>query len=237
MEKQNYEVALNFRAYLDKIGCSFRTMEEYDRMLRLSFNSYLSEYPSYSNFYDCTDSSLVSRIFDRMNADPYYKELNIKWRGVPENAFRHYISFLYVSKGFRWKENSTIGFYIFLTEEKNLSVTNAGKIIDILKNRNEVKAVLKAHNLEGTEVLSIVNRIVDDIINLYNDGNKELAIQGGKYLLEYGLNSLPKSKIVQRWPAKIEKIQKEICVLLSDRGIRNTSFSIAVDGSGQVRFL
>lgn len=237
MEKQNYEVALNFRAYLDKIGCSFRTMEEYDRMLRLSFNSYLSEYPSYSNFYDCTDSSLVSRIFDRMNADPYYKELNTKWRGVPENAFRHYISFLYVSKGFRWKENSTIGFYKFLTEDKNLSVTNAGKIIDILKNRNEVKAVLKAHNIEGTEVLSIVNRIVDEIINLYNDDNKELAIQGGKYLLEYGLNSLPKSKMVQRCPAKIEKIQKEICVLLSDRGIRNTSFSVAVDGSGQVRFL
>ena len=237
MEKNNNEVALNFRAYLDKIGCSFRSMEEYDRMLRLSFNSYLSEYPSYSNFYDCTGSSLVSRIFDRMNADPYYKELNIKWRGVPENAFRHYISFLYVSKGFRWKENSTIGFYKFLTEEKNMSVTNAGKIIDILKNRNEVKAVLKAHNLEGTEVLSIVNRIVYDIINLYDGDNKELAIQGGKYLLEYGLNSLPKSKMVQRQPAKIERIQKEISVLLSDRGIRNTSFSVAVDGSGQVRFL
>jgi len=237
MEKRYNEVALNFRAYLDKIGCSFRSMEEYDRMLRMSFNSYLSEYPSYSNFYDCTDSSLVSRIFDRMNADPYYKELNIKWRGVPENAFRHYISFLYVSKGFRWKENSTIGFYKFLTEEKNLSVTNAGKIIDILKNRKEVKAVLKAHNLEGTEVLSIVNRIVDDIINLYNGDNKELAIQGGKYLLEYGLNSLPKSKMVQKQPAKIEKIQKEICVLISDRGIRNASFSVAVDGSGQVRFL
>ncbi|MBP5420880.1 MAG: hypothetical protein J6Y78_00405 [Paludibacteraceae bacterium] len=237
MEKKNNEVALNFRAYLDKIGCSFRSMEEYDRMLRLSFNSYLSEYPSYSNFYDCTDSSLVSRIFDRMNADPYYKELNIKWRGVPENAFRHYISFLYVSKGFRWKENSTIGFYKFLTEEKNVSVTNAGKIIDILKNKNEVKAVLKAHNLEGTEVLSIVNRIVDDIINLYDGDNKELAIQGGKYLLEYGLNSLPKSKMIQILPAKIEKIQKEIRVLLSDRGIRNMSFSVAVDGSGQVRFL
>ena len=237
MEKKNNEVALNFRAYLDKIGCSFRSMEEYDRMLRMSFNSYLSEYPSYSNFYDCTDSSLVSRIFDRMNADPYYKELNIKWRGVPENAFRHYISFLYVSKGFRWKENSTIGFYKFLTEEKNVSVTNAGKIIDILKNKNEVKAVLKAHNLEGTEVLSIVNRIVDDIINLYDGDNKELAIQGGKYLLEYGLNSLPKSKMIQILPAKIEKIQKEIRVLLSDRGIRNMSFSVAVDGSGQVRFL
>lgn len=237
MEKKNNEVALNFRAYLDKIGCSFRSMEEYDRMLRLSFNSYLSEYPSYSNFYDCTDSSLVSRIFDRMNADPYYKELNIKWRGVPENAFRHYISFLYVSKGFRWKENSTIGFYKFLTEEKNVSVTNAGKIIDILKNKNEVKAVLKAHNLEGTEVLSIVNRIVDDIINLYDGDNKELAIQGGKYLLEYGLNSLPKSKMIQILPAKIEKVQKEIRVLLSDRGIRNMSFSVAVDGSGQVRFL
>ena len=237
MAKNNNEVALNFRAYLDKIGCSFRSMEEYDRMLRLSFNSYLSEYPSYSNFYDCTDSSLVSRIFDRMNADPYYKELNIKWRGVPENAFRHYISFLYVSKGFRWKENSTIGFYKFLTEEKNVSVTNAGKIIDILKNKNEVKAVLKAHNLEGTEVLSIVNRIVDDIINLYDGDNKELAIQGGKYLLEYGLNSLPKSKMIQILPAKIEKIQKEIRVLLSDRGIRNMSFSVAVDGSGQVRFL
>ena len=237
MEKKNNEVALNFRAYLDKIGCSFRSMEEYDRMLRLSFNSYLSEYPSYSNFYDCTDSSLVSRIFDRMNADPYYKELNIKWRGVPENAFRHYISFLYVSKGFRWKENSTIGFYKFLTEEKNVSVTNAGKIIDILKNKNEVKAVLKAHNLEGTEVLSIVNRIVNDIINLYDGDIKELAIQGGKYLLEYGLNSLPKSKMIQILPAKIEKIQKEIRVLLSDRGIRNMSFSVAVDGSGQVRFL
>lgn len=209
MEKKNNEVALNFRAYLDKIGCSFRSMEEYDRMLRLSFNSYLSEYPSYSNFYDCTDSSLVSRIFDRMNADPYYKELNIKWRGVPENAFRHYISFLYVSKGFRWKENSTIGFYKFLTEEKNVSVTNAGKIIDILKNKNEVKAVLKAHNLEGTEVLSIVNRIVDDIINLYDGDNKELAIQGGKYLLEYGLNSLPKSKMIQILPAKIEKFKKK----------------------------
>ena len=237
MEKNNNEVTLNFRVYLDKIGCSFRSMEEYDRMLRLSFNSYLSEYPYYNNFYDCTDSSLVSRIFDRMNADPYYKELNIKWRDVPENAFRHYISFLYVSKGFRWRENSTIGFYKFLTEEKNLSVTNAGKIIDILKNRNEVKAVLKTHNLEGTEVLSIVNRVVEDIINLYNGDNKELAIQGGKYLLEYGLNSLPKSKIVQRQPAKIEKIQKEIRVLLSDRGIRNTSFSVAIDGSGQVRFL
>ena len=237
MEKNNNEVALNFRVYLDKIGCSFRSMEEYDRMLRLSFNSYLSEYPYYNNFYDCTDSSLVSRIFDRMNADPYYKELNIKWRDVPENAFRHYISFLYVSKGFRWRENSTIGFYKFLTEEKNLSVTNAGKIIDILKNRNDVKAVLKTHNLEGTEVLSIVNRVVEDIINLYNGDNKELAIQGGKYLLEYGLNSLPKSKIVQRQPAKIEKIQKEIRVLLSDRGIRNTSFSVAIDGSGQVRFL
>ena len=237
MGKRNNEVALNFRAYLDKIGCSFRSMEEYDRMLRMSFNSYLSEYPDYYNFYDCTDSSLVSQIFDRMNEDPYYKELNNKWRGVPENAFRHYISFLYVSNSFKWKDNSTIGFYNFLTNEKKLSVTNAGKIIDILKNRNEAKSALKSHNIEDTEVLAIVTRIIDDIINLYEGDNKDLAIQGSKYLLEYGIKSLPKSNIVHKKPVIIENIQKEIRVLLSDRGIKNASFSVAVDSKGVIRFL
>ena len=234
---RNNDVALNFRAYLDKIGCSFRSMEEYDRMLRMSFNSYLSEYPYYCNFYDCTDSSLVSKIFDRMNADPYYMELNVKWRGVPENAFRHYISFLYVSKGFKWKDNSTIGFYKFLTEEKHLSVTNAGKIIDIIKNRNDAKSVLKTHNLEDSEALAIVMRIIDDIINVYDGSNKELAIQAGKYLLEFGMNSLPKSKSVHRMPAEIEKIQKDIRNLLSDRGIKSASFSISVDNRGFVSFI
>lgn len=234
---RNNDVALNFRAYLDKIGCSFRSMEEYDRMLRMSFNSYLSEYPDYCNFYDCTDSSLVSKIFDRMNADPYYMELNVKWRGVPENAFRHYISFLYVSKGFKWKDNSTIGFYKFLTEEKHLSVTNAGKIIDIIKNRNDAKSVLKTHNLEDSEALAIVMRIIDDIINVYDGSNKELAIQAGKYLLEFGMNSLPKSKSVHRMPAEIEKIQKDIRNLLSDRGIKSASFSISVDNRGFVSFI
>lgn len=237
MKEDNFDVSLNFRAYLDKLGCSFRSMEEYDRMLRMSFNSYLSEYPDYKNFYDCTDSSLVSKIFDRMNADPYFKDLNIKWRGVPENAFRHYISFLYVSNGFKWKDNSTIGFYKFLIEDKNLSVTNAGKIIDILKNRNEAKSVLNSHNIEDTEVLAFVRRIIDDIINLYDGVNKELAIQGSKYLLEYGMNSLPESKTVQKQPAKIDKIQKEIRALLSERGIRSASFSVTVDNNGSVRFL
>ena len=237
MEKKYNNIPLNFRAYLDKIGCSFRSMEEYDRMLRLSFNSYLNEYPAYSNFYDCDDPTLVSRIFDRMNADPYYKELNIKWRGVPENAFRHYISFLYVSSGFKWEHNSTIGFFVFLVDEKNLSVTTAGKIIDILKNRNEAKTVLSSHNLEETEVLPFVRRIVDDIINSYEGDKKNLAVQGSKYLLEYGMKSLPTTKPVQRQLAKIEKIQKEIRTLLSVRGIKNTSFSVAVDSSGIIRFL
>ena len=237
MKEYNCDIALNFRAYLDKLGCSFRSMEEYDRMLRISFNSYLSEYPDYNNFYDCTDSSLVSKIFDRMNTDPFYKELNIKWRGVPENAFRHYISFLYVSNGFQWKDNSTIGFYKFLIEDKGLSVTYAGKVIDILKNRNEAKSVLNAHNIEDTEVLVLVRRTTDDIINLYEGVNKELAIQGSKYLLEYGIKSLPRVKTVQKQPLKIEKIQEEIRTLLSDRGIRSTSFSVSVDNNGIVRFL
>ena len=210
--ENNNDVALNFRAYLDKIGCSFRS-------------------------YDCTDSSLVSKIFDRMNADPYYKELNVKWRCVPENAFRHYISFLYVSKGFKWRDNSTIGFYKFLTEEKHLSITNAGKIIDIIKNRNDAKSVLKTHNLEDSEVLSIVTRIIDEIIKVYDGSNKDLAIQAGKYLLEFGMKSLPKSKNIQRQPAKIEKVQKEIRSLLSDRGIRSASFSVSVDNRGFVRFI
>lgn len=237
MENRNNDVALNFRAYLDKIGCSFRSMEEYDRMLRMSFNSYLSEYPEYCSFYDCTDSSLVSRIFDRMNADPYYKELNVKWRGVPENAFRHYISFLYVSKGFKWQDNSTIGFYKFLIEEKHLSVTNAGKIIDIIKNRNDARSILKTHNLEDSEVLSVVMQIINEIINAYDGSNKDLAIQAGKYLLEFGMKSLPESKIVQKQPAKIEKVQKEIRTLLSDRGIINASFSVSVDKKGFVSFI
>ena len=237
MNENNCDIALNFRAYLDKIGCSFRSMEEYDRMLRMSFNSYLSEYPNYKNFYDCTDSSLVSKIFDRMNADPYYKELNIKWKAVPENAFRHYISFLHVSNGFKWKDNSTIAFYKFLIEDKNLSVTYAGKIIDILKNRNEAKTVLNSHNIEDTEVLSFVRRIIDDIINLYDGINKELAIQGSKLLLEYGMRSLSDSKTIQKQPAIIENVQKEIRTLLSGRGIRNTSISIIVDNNGIVRFL
>lgn len=172
-----------------------------------------------------------------MNADPYYKELNVKWRCVPENAFRHYISFLYVSKGFKWQDNSTIGFYKFLTEEKHLSVTNAGKIIDIIKNRNDAKSVLKTHNLEDSEVLSIVTRIIDEIIKVYDGSNKDLAIQAGKYLLEFGMKSLPKSKNVQRQPAKIEKVQKEIRSLLSDRGIRSASFSVSVDNRGFVRFI
>ena len=43
MKKSN-DVALNYRAYLDKLGCTFRSMEEYDRMLRLCFNNYLDEY-------------------------------------------------------------------------------------------------------------------------------------------------------------------------------------------------
>ena len=233
----NSDVALNFRAYLDKIGCSFRSMEEYDRMLRMSFNSYLSEYPEYCNFYDCTDSSLVSKIFDRMNADPYYKELNVKWRGVPENAFRHYVSFLYVSKGFKWQDNSTIGFYKFLIEKKHMSVTSAGKIIDIIKNRNDARSVLKTHNLEDSGVLSIVTRIVDEIINLNEGTNKDLAIQAGKYLLEFGMKSLPQNKTVQKQSAKIEKVQKEIRSLLSDRGIINASFSVSVDNKGFVSFI
>ena len=237
MGRSNKEIALNFRAYLDKLGCSFRSMEEYDRMLRLSFNSYLSEYPNYNNFYDCTDSSLVSRIFDRMSSDPYYKELNIKWRGVPDNAFRHYISFLYVSDGFKWKGNTTIGFYNFLTEEKNLSVTNAGKIIDILKNRNEAKSILNSHNIEDSEVLAMITQIIDEIINSYEGNNKDLAIQGSKYLLEYGIKSLPYTKFIQKQPAKIEKIQKEIRTLITDKGIKGISLSITVDNYGAIRFL
>ena len=235
--ENNKDVALAFKAYLDNIGCSFRSMEEYDRMLRMCFNSYLSEYPDYCNFYDCTDSSLVSKIFDRMNADPYYKELNVKWRGVPENAFRHYISFLYVSKGFKWKDNSTIGFYKFLTEEKHLSFTNAGKIIDIIKNRNDAKSVLKAYKLEDSEVLPLVMRIIDEIIKVYEGSNKDLAIQAGKYLLEFGMKSLPKGKSVQKQPAKIEKIQNEIRSILSDSGIRSTSFSVSVDNKGFISFI
>lgn len=237
MKKINFEIALNFRAYLDKLGCSFRSMEEYDRMLRLSFNSYLSEYPEYSNFYDCTDSSLVTKIFDRMNADPFYKELNTKWKGVPEIAFRHYISFLYVSKSIKWRENTSISFYQFLIGEKNLSVTNAGKIVDILKNRNEVKSILNFYNLKEAEILDIVSRIIDDIINLYEGKNKDLAIQGSKFLLEFGIKSLPKCKSVQKQPAKIDVIQKEIRTLLTDRNIRNTTFSIMVDSKGIVSFL
>lgn len=237
MKNINKEVALNFRAYLDKLGCSFRSMEEYDRMLRMSFNSYLSEYPGYSNFYDCTDSSLVSEIFDRMNADPYYMELNIKWRGVPENAFRHYISFLHVSQDIKWEKNSTIRFYHFLMEEKHLSVTNAGKIIDILKNRNEAKSVLNSYNIEDAEVLAIVTRIIDDIIKIYDGDNKDLAIQGSKFLLEFGMESLPQSKTVSKQPATIEKIQKEIRTLISNQGVRSASFSITVDNKGLVQFL
>ena len=237
MENRNNDVALNFRAYLDKIGCSFRSMEEYDRMLRMSFNSYLNEYPEFCSFYDCTDSSLVSKIFDRMNADPYYKELNVKWRGVPENAFRHYISFLYVSKGFKWQHNSTIGFYKFLIEEKHLSVTYAGKIIDIIKNRNDARSILKTHNLEDSEVLSVVMQIINEIINAYDGSKKDLAIQAGKYLLEFGMISLPESKIAQKQPAKIEKVQKEIRSLLLDRGIINASFSVSVDNKGFVSFI
>lgn len=237
MDTINNNNALCFRAYLDKLGCSFRTMEEYDRMLRLSFNSYLSDYPNYSNFYDCTDSSLVSKIFDRMNSDSYYKDLNIKWRGVPENAFRHYISFLYVSQSFKWEDNSTIGFYNFLTEVKHLSVTNAGKIIDILKNRNEAKSVLVSHNIEEMEVLAIVTRIINDIINSYDGDSKDIAVQGSKYLLEFGMRSLPKNKNIQKLPAKTETIQKEISALIVDKGIKSTSFSVEVDGNGIVRFL
>lgn len=237
MKKTNNEVALNFRAYLDKLGCSFRSMEEYDRMLRMSFNSYLSEYSDYNNFYDCTDSSLVSEIFDRMNADPYYKELNIKWRGVPENAFRHYISFLHVSQDIKWKKNSTIGFYNFLMEEKHLPVTVAGKIIDILKNRNEAKSVLNSHNIEDAEALDLVTRIIDDIIKIYDGDNKDLAIQGSKYLLEFGMESLPKGKIVSKQPARIEKIQKDIRALISNQGVRGASFSVTVDNKGLVHFL
>lgn len=236
MKTSNKDVALNFRAYLDKLGCSFRSMEEYDRMLRMSFNAYLSDYPNYSNFYDCTDSSMVSRVFDRMNSDPYYKELNNKWRGVPENAFRHYISFLYVSQSFKWEKNSTIGFYNFLTEEKHLSVTNAGRIIDILKNREQAKSVLVSHNIEETEVLAIVTRIIDDIINSYDGDNKDIAIQGSKFLLEFGMRSLPKSNNIQKLPAKTETIQKAISALLSKKGIRSASFSVAVDSKGIVRF-
>lgn len=187
MGNNNKEVALNFKAYLDKIGCSFRSMEEYDRMLRLSFNSYLSEYPDYSNFYDCTDSSLVSKIFDRMYADPYYKELNNKWRGIPENAFRHYISFLHVATDVKWQDNTTIGFFKFLTEEKHMSVTRAGKVIDVLKNRNEAKTVLKSYRIKETEpIMSLVTKILERVVDSYADTNKELAILGGKYLLEFG---------------------------------------------------
>ena len=106
-----------------------------------------------------------------------------------------------------------------------------------MKNRNEAKSVLNSHNIEDTEVLAFVRRIVDDIINLYDGMNKELAIQGSKLLLEYGMNSLPECKTVQKQPAKIEKIQKEIRALLSERGIRSASFSVAVDNNGSVRFL
>lgn len=172
-----------------------------------------------------------------MNADPYYKELNVKWRGVPENAFRHYISFLYVSKGFKWQDNSTIGFYKFLIEEKHLSVTYAGKIIDIIKNRNDARSILKTHNLEDSEVLSVVMQIINEIINAYDGSKKDLAIQAGKYLLEFGMISLPESKIAQKQPAKIEKVQKEIRSLLLDRGIINASFSVSVDNKGFVSFI
>lgn len=193
MKKNNNDMVLNFRAYLDKIGCSFRSMEEYDRMLRMSFNSYLSEYPNFNNFYDCTDSSLVQEIFDRMNADPYYIDLNVKWRGVPDNAFRHYISYLHVAKDFEWKDNSTIAFYNFLINEKKISVTNAGKIIDILKNKDEAKSVLDSNNLEDTDILSIISRILDNIIKSYKGNKKEIAILGSKYLLEYGMNAFSKN--------------------------------------------
>ena len=237
MENSNIDIALNFRAYLDKLGCTFRSMEEYDRMLRTSFNKYLSEYPNYNNFYDCNDSSLFSKIFDRMNADPYYKDLNKKWRSVPENAFRHYLSFLYVSKRFNWQENPTIRFYRFLTEEKSLSVTNAGKIVDILKKRNEAKSVLNSYNIEDTEsILAIVRRVVDDIIKSYDGINKDIAIQGSKYLLEFGIKTLPKRKIEQKQHAKIEMIQKEIKGLLIEKGLRSVSFSIVVDKKGFVSF-
>ena len=113
----------------------------------------------------------------------------------------------------------------------------SGKIIDIIKNRNDAKSVLKTHNLEGSEVLSIVTRIIDEIIKVYDGSNKDLAIQAGKYLLEFGMKSLPKSKNVQRQPAKREKVQKEIRSLLSDRGIRSASFSVSVDNRGFVRFI
>ena len=186
MDKRDNNI-LNYRDYLDKLGCTFRSMEEYDRMLRLSFNSYLDEYPEYHNFYDCMDSTLVSKIFDRMNSDPYYKELNNKWNYLPDNAFRHYISFLYVSKDFNWKRNSTIVFYNYLLKEKHLAVTNAGKIIDLLKNHKLAKQVISSHNLDSSvQILSLVLGIIEDIINSYEGENKELAIEGGKYLLEFG---------------------------------------------------
>ena len=86
-------------------------------------------------------------------------------------------------------------------------------------------------------MLSIVTRIIDEIIKVYDGSNKDLAIQAGKYLLEFGMKSLPKSKNVQRQPAKIEKVQKEIRSLLLDRGIRSASFSVSVDNRGFVRFI
>ena len=122
-------------------------------------------------------------------------------------------------------------------EEKHLSVTNAGKIIDILKNRNEAKSVLNSYNIEDAEVLAIVTRIIDDIIKIYDGDNKDLAIQGSKYLLEFGMESLPQSKSVSKQPATIEKIQKEIRTLISNRGVRSASFSITVDNKGLVQFL
>ena len=107
----------------------------------------------------------------------------------------------------------TIYFDLFFTREENDFIRinkEVEKIIDIIKNRNDAKSVLKTHNLEGSEVLSIVTRIIDEIIKVYDGSNKDLAIQAGKYLLEFGMKSLPKSKNVQRQPAKIEKVQKEI---------------------------
>ena len=80
-------------------------------------------------------------------------------------------------------------------------------------------------------------QIIDEIINLYEGSNKDLAIQASKYLLEFGMKSLPPGKIVQKQPAKIEKIQKDIQRLLLDRGIKNTSFSVSVDNNGFVSFI
>lgn len=229
------QIALNYRDYLDKLGCSFRTMEEYDRMLRLSFNSYLDEYPNYVNFYDCTDPSLVSKIFDRMNADPHYKDLNDKWKFVPENAFRHYISFLYVANNFNWKNNSTIEFYKYLLEEKHISVTSAGKFIDILKNRKQAKHVLKLHNIEGSvQILSLVIGIVSDIVDSYEGENKDLAIQGCKLLLDFGKSVLTGNDQTIQHPKELCYIKKDIESIVSKQNISNMSFSVIIDGCGSV---